>query len=320
MTKPEDVVFSPQSVSTMAYQVIEGRAADPNSGLTTGIPALDAVLNPHRPGELRTVLGYTSNYKSGLMNYIARTNAARFKDEAKNGGKLRVVITVTWEQSVEEQGVIDIANATGIDATSLMRGSINDGDWVRLKKASIQRGKLPWWALGHSSESNERRPRLSMSDVAHALEHITTTQNVEVGLVCLDYLQRIRREPGPTARETREQFMEIVDRAKDMALAFHTPVMLGSQSGRKVQSRQWRLPQKDDGQETSNLEQSSDSMLSVWMPKNDYPAGESVVYGDKSYLVTDDLLILGVMKQKFGIAPKIFGFRVNAAKNLIGEL
>lgn len=305
-------VFAPQVVSQRAVQVVEHRAAHPNEGIRTGIDRLDRELNPHRPGELRIVLGYTGNYKSGLMNYVARHNAKVIRDNGQ--AERRAVVTVTWEQSIEEQGIVDIAQLAVLDTTKMMRGELSETEWIALKRAATQRGKLPWWLIGHSSETNERRPRLSMSDLARCIEFMIDVQKIEPVLIVLDYLQRIRRDQGDTMRE---QFMTIVDRAKDMALAYHAPVMLGTQAGRQVKERKWRLPQVEDGQETSNLEQSADSLVSVWMPKNDYPAGTPIDYGDVSLTVSDNLLVLGVLKQKFGPSPRILPLHVKPEVNEI---
>ena len=310
MTEIEHSVFDPQTVSSRAVEIVKDRADNPLAGLKTGIPDVDRDLNPQRPGELRIVLGYTSNYKSGLMNYVSRHNAKRFaKDES---GK--AVVTVTWEQSIEEQGIQDISQLAVVDITQMMRGELQDSDWKKLKRAAVQRGKLPWWLIGHSNKDNKRRPRLSMSDVANALVYMVDEQQIEIGLIVLDYLQRIKREGR---NDTRIQFMDIVDRCKDMALAFGCPVILGSQAKRDVRSRTWKLPQTDDGQETSNLEQSADSLLSVWMPKQDYPEGQKIEYGKDVFEVNDNLLILGVMKQKFGPAPRIYGLHVKPEINEI---
>jgi replicative DNA helicase len=110
--------------------------------------------------------------------------------------------------------------------------------------------------------------------------------------------------------------MDIVDRAKDMALAFRCPVILGCQAGRGVKERQWRLPQLDDGQETSNLEQSADKFVSVWMPKNDYP-NQTIDGPTGPIMVTNNMLIIGIMKQKFGPAPVIGMYHVKPEVNEI---
>ncbi len=312
MSDPNKIIFAPQQVSTQAYQLIEERSQNPRVGIKTGIASVDAILNPHRPGELRIILGYTSNYKSGLMNYIARNTARDIMKRDESDKKC--VITVTWEQSVEEQGITDLAQLSVIDIGKMMRGELIQSEWSKLRKAAIERGGLPWWLIGHSSEDRERRPRMSMTDLAGALAALVDDQGVEPELICLDYLQRIKREGD---HDTRVQFMEIVDRCKDMALAFNVPVMLGSQAGRSVKTRKWQLPQLEDSQETSNLEQSADSFISLWMPKTSYPDGEIIEYGTDKFAVTQNMLVCGIMKQKFGIAPKIIFLHVKPEINMI---
>lgn len=313
-SNPEESVFAPQVVSAQAVQVIEDRHNNKGDGIITGITPLDRVLLPMRPGELVVVCGYTSNYKSGLMNYISRYHARKLQEaETEN----KAVITFTWEQSIEEQGIVDISQLTRIDVTRMMRGELEELDWKELRKGAVERGTLPWWLVGHSSEGNKRRPRLSMSDAAKVLEYISDVQKIQPVMVVLDYAQRIKRE---NSNSIREGLMDIVDRAKDMSLAFHCPVLLGCQSSRSVKERQWRLPQLDDGQETSNLEQSADKFISVWMPKNDYPDGQTIQYGKTWYTVTNNLLVLGVMKQKFGEAPRILQLHVKPEVNEIYAL
>lgn len=308
----EKHVFDPGMVSQATVNLLQDRKAHQSESINTGIEQLDAVLNPMRPGELVVVLGFTRNYKSGLMNYIARYHALRMRD---TGTTNRAVITFTWEQSIEEQGITDIAQLTSLDTGRMMRGQFTDEEWNLLLLGAMRRGTIPWWLVGHSASINERRPRLNMSEVTEVLEWIVDFQEIKPTLVVLDYLQRIKREKGETMRE---QFIGIVDKAKDLALAFHCPVMLGSQAGRTVvsnQTRTWRLPHVDEGQETSNLEQSADKLLSVWMPKNDHPLGTVLQYADKNYTVTENLLILGVMKQKFGPSPKIMQLEVHPETN-----
>ncbi len=319
VAQPEESVFAPQVVSTSAVQVIERRHANKDTGIETGIAPVDKWLLPMRPGELVAVVGFTSNYKSGFMNYVARYHARRLSGiaESQNGAGDPAVITFTWEQSIEEQGIVDISQLTKIDVTRMMRGDLEEPDWSLLRKGAIERGTLPWWLVGHSSEAARRRPRLSMSDAARMLEYIVDVQRVVPVLIVLDYLQRVKLESAVL----REGYMDVVSRAKDMALAFHCPVMLGSQAGRQVKERaNWKLPQLDDGQETSNLEQSADKFISLWMPKNDYPKGATFEYGNQWFTVTDNLLILGIMKQKFGPAPRIMQLHVDPQVNEIYPL
>lgn len=227
-------VFDPGMVSQATVNLLQDRKTHQSESIKTGIESLDAVLNPMRPGELIVVLGFTRNYKTGLKNFIARYHAMRLRD---TGASNQAVITSTWEQSIEEQGITDIAQLTTLDTGRMMRGELNDEEWSLLLLGAMRRGTLPWWLVGHSASVNERRPRLNMTEVYEVMEWIVDKQEIKPAIIILDYLQRIKREKGETMRE---QFISIVDKAKDLALAFHCPVILGSQAGRSVVSNQSR--------------------------------------------------------------------------------
>jgi len=304
-------VFTPEVVGERTLQVIEERTTDPRGGLELGIPSIDRVLLPMRPGEVIGVLGYTSNYKTGLMNYVARYHARKLA--MLNSDK--AVISVLWEQSIEEQGAVDIAQFIKIDATKMMRGELDANELIKLKEGAEKRGKIPWYLIGHSVLDKSRRSRMDMNDVSIAFKRLEDVLNVEPALVTLDYLQRIAR--GKKANTMREGFIEIVDRVKDMSLAIGVPVMLGCQAKRDVKRRVWKMPQQDDAQETSNFEQTCDKLISLWMPKNDEAIDSEGDKGELDWVVTDNLLLLMIAKQRFGPAPRLFQCHV---KPELGEI
>jgi len=302
----KEAVFTSREVSKLTVQEIERRRDNPRAGIDTGIPLLDDDLNPLRPGQLVCILGRPSNYKSGVMQVIARNATQQIEAD-------EIILYVTWEQSVEEHGLIELAATSRIDASKMARGELSETEWKELMKAAVKRGLTPLWLVGHSSQAGKRRPRLSMTDLGAALEYIVDEMEVKPRLILLDYLQRIRPDNGGSQRE---KMMGIVDRAKDMALAFNVPVILGTQAGRQVDERKWKLPMMADGQETSNLEQSADVMLSVWMPKTSEMLGDTVGVNPQLE-VTEDLLYLSLLKQKFGIAPRTYALKVEPAINEI---
>lgn len=314
--KNGEVIFRPSKIQEYAAEVILDRYENKDIGRETGIAELDYQTGgdflPMRPGELVGVLGYTSNYKSGFMSYVMRHHATLLRKAYEAKEHNFIVVSVLWEQSIEEQAIVDIAQITHLDSTKVMSGSITDHELKELQRGAIERGKLPWWLVGHSIKSKSRRPRLSMTEVEHSFYRIKEA-GFEPVLISLDYLQRIRREK----RDMREGFMDIVDSSKDLALAYHSPTLLGCQAKRDVQRRGWRLPQKDDAQETSNFEQSVDKLISLWMPKNDYPSGSELEYADRTYTVYERMLLLSILKQKFGKAPTLYEFNVNPQLNEI---
>jgi hypothetical protein len=297
-------VYSPKRIKELTWSVVADRITYPGKGIATGIEALDKVVLPMRPGEVIGILGYTSNFKTGLMNNMAHFHAKRIRDENLDN---QIVIRFDWEMAVEEQGVIDLARITQVDASKMMKGQMSLDEYDRLKIAADERERLPLWLVGHSSEGHERRPRLSMDDVHRSLEFIVDKLKLEPVLVLIDYLQRVRR----LKKEMRESYMDIVDDTKDIAIDFHCPTMLGCQSGRKVKSRTWRMPRADDAQETSNFEQTIDKGMAVWMPKNDFPVGTMKTFGARHYEITKNMLLINLFKQKFGQSPWLIETHVN---------
>ena len=313
------LVFDPQTSSHLAVQMVDNLRKDAGGGVQSGINDLDKILLPFRSGELVTVLGYTSNYKSGFMNWLSK-QALKLIDKEKSEDEF--VARVTWEQSVEEDTLSWLAGDANLSITKLARGLVDEKEWKVLQKSSIRRAITPMWIVGHSQlENTERRrarPRMTMNDVALALEYIcndATERKLKPKMIVLDYLQRIRPDTKD-GDSKREQMMEAVNRAKDAAIAFGCPVILGVQTGRQVMEREDKTPTIEDGQETSNIEQSSDKMFGVWYPVKTEKPG-SAIHGVQ---VTKNLLVLRLLKQKLGEAPKTFALFVDPEKNILGNI
>lgn len=312
-TDPNDIIFTPQQVSTLAMKVVEERKTTPGAGVRLGISSVDKDMLPLRPGELCAVIGRPSNYKTGLMLYAARNEVKKILD---SGVENECVVYITWEIAVEESGLIELANATHIDVSHIAQGTINDGDWAALMGAALQRAVTPLWVIGHSITYRKKRPTLTMSDVARAMVFIEDKLGYHPRLIVLDYLQQIQPE---NSVERRIQMLENVHRAKDMSLAMGCPVMLGVQAKREVDERKFKLPNMGDGMETSNIEHTADKILTVWMPKTTEEAG-SLVGSAPSAIVTDNLLFLGLAKQRYGVAGRIYPLYVDAATNDIAPM
>lgn len=290
--------YSPERAVANTLEVIQDRIDNPNTGIRQHIPGLGGVLNPWRAGELIGILGYTSNGKTSLVNYIVTQHAHAIQSwKADHEDYNHVNLYVTWEQSIEEQTIVDLSRVTAISANKIFKGELTvDELQTIMGMGADNRRKLPVWLMGHSIKDDRQRPRLSMKEVLDAVCWIEE-QGIVIDMIVLDYLQRIKRVKS----DLREGFMDVVDSAKDLAM--RCPVILLSQAKREVTSREFALPELDDSQETSNFEQSCDQFLSVWMPKQKYKIGDLLPFRGVGYTVTDKLLVLGILKQKMGDAP-----------------
>lgn len=307
-----ELIFAPQEAAKLAYDALERLKETRGTGVKTGIVSLDNVLLPMQPAELIVVLGYTSWYKSGMMNWLLR---AALKQAKEN----EVCIKATWEDSVEEDTLKWLSAEAGVSISSIVKGEVEDYD--SLDAAYIRRLKTPLWMIGHSNQrsnlAKRSRPRMTMTDVSKAVDFIqyeATDNKYKAKLIVLDYLQRIRPDVSD-GNTKREQMMEAVNKAKDLAIQMGCPVVLGVQASRSVLDRDYKLPRLDDGLETSNIEQSSDKVLSLWYPiKTEEPG---VLITQDRVAVSENLLIVGILKQKMGVAPVTLPLYVDPSRNLI---
>lgn len=312
------LVHLKEETAELTKKVIRRLQSDKGGGVPTGFAELDAVMRPLRPGDLCTVLGYTSHLKSFFMNYMAFEEANRIKARQNDD---QMVIKVTWEQSVEEDTLAWISAQGGLKTENMVRGFMGEADWKLMDKIGMARSLTPVVIVGHSLEesiqSRRARPRMTMTDVAMALDLIVNKifgRRMEPRLIVLDYLQRVRPDPAD-GDNRREQMMEIVNRAKDCAISFGCPVMLGVQTGRDKDAKgEEHIPRIDSGQETSGIEQASDVMYGTWYPIKTEKYGESCLGG----IVGPDLMILRALKQKLGgSAPHTFAMKIDPTCNRI---
>lgn len=305
-TPIEDIVYTSQQVGTMTLDVAK-EYRDPNRrGLITTLSDLDKFLLPMRPGRLISVIGLASNFKSSLMMFLARRCSEQILSN-------EVVVYATWEQSVEEHTLFEIANSAKVSAFDIARGEITDAQWACVQDAATGRQQMPIWVIGHSMQTRKKRPHLTMTTVGNALKLMEDTYKVKPGIIFLDYLQRI--ESDTVGEDRRVAQMHIVSRAKDMALACGCPVVLGVQAKQELLNDAWKLPGMYSAQETSNVAQTSDVILSVWMPKTTEQM--PCMVGKPPVNVTETLLILGLEKQKLGPANKIFYYETDPSRNEI---
>lgn len=297
MNNPENFVFDPSLVSTLTVGSIKAAREFPDC-LQTGIPQMDDHYVMHRPRRVNGILAYTSHGKTSVSNILARNFITQIAEN-------EIIVYATWEDSVEDMSLSFLANVSRIPIQSLFHGKLGINEWDEMMKAATQRAQTPLWLIGHSEQKEARRPRLTMTDIWAAMEYIADKRKKKVRAIFLDYLQRINRDDQKG--EMRGQYMGIMDRVKDLALAFDTDVIIGSQVGRDVKERKWKQPQDNDAQETSNFEQTCDGIVSLWIPKKTEKMGECLIekqgVNGQAVNVTDRLMLIQTLKQKKAAAP-----------------
>ncbi len=318
-SKPREIAHRPPEISRLVLDEVARRRQHPTAGTALGLPNVDAKLKPLRPGDLMTIIARPSHYKSGLAQWWARRLAQQSLDEESD----EVVVYTTWEMAIEELGIYDLSAAARLDASEVANGQLTDDDWAALQAAAMRRSALPLWYVGHSLANRKKRLRLTLWTVERALIWIEDNMQFRCRALFLDYLNLIQpeRELGG-APNMRTDLTEIVRVAKDLALELGCPVILLAQAHRRVDERMWKLPQMADAMETSSIEQYSDVVASLWMPKVTEPLGTTLTPpGSRDALeVTPNLLLLGLVKQKKGPAGGFWPLYVDPTRNFVGPM
>lgn len=315
--------FTPVQVGERAFGEVQGCIDWVNRGVKLGWPSIDEVIKPMRPGNLCIVQAYTSNYKTGFMLNWARRIA---EDIKTRGGRDEIVVYASWEETVEELGIYDLAYATGIDAGRMIDGSTTEAEMDRLRAAAGVRGTLPLWVMGNSLSERRKQNRMTLTDVAANLEWIEGNMDPprKPLAIFLDYLNLIQPEGRVWGDNRRTDIMELSFRARELAFRMGCPVIMGAQSNRLSNDRAWKLPQKPDVMESSAIEQYCQLMLSLWRPILTEPEGDLLRGPDGEQMddlpVTQNLLIMGLNKQKRGRAGGWWPLYIDPARNVVGPM
>jgi replicative DNA helicase len=308
------LIFTPNEASNATEQYIKGVRANNGDGMPLYIKSLEYSAKdkkgflPVKRGEIITILGRPGNGKTGFMLRWARERARDLKRRAALGEKTGIVLYFTMEQLIEELRLFHVAAEENISASDMASGKLQDEQWGTVQNSLRGLVTMPLWFAGKSLRRRKDKIKLTEEALYGALESIETWQaddvQQEIDSVYVDYLQRFRSG----GQDWVQYYGELVNGLKEMAGDFATRFVVGVQARREVDKREPPVPQGDDGQWTSSIEQQSDGMISVARPshykKEGDTFGETIVRGHTQMLVT-------VLKRKLG--PENFSKYVSFA-------
>jgi replicative DNA helicase len=207
---------------------------------------------------------YTSNYKTGFMMAWARKMAHNIIERDWQDA---VVVYVSWEDTVEEMGIYDLAHATTIDATEIQDGKLSDNEMKRLEEAAFKRGALPLWVLGNSLADRHEQPRMTLTQVREALRWLETAMSRRFVAVFLDYLNLIPPEGAHAFSDNRRTVLwKLTYRARDLSFTVGRAVIMGGNRTGSPMSASGSYRKKYDVMDRRLIEQYSHTMLSLWRP------------------------------------------------------
>jgi len=292
MTEYSDLIYTPNEIVTIGGEYLHDKRTNKDEVIPVGIKSLDKDFLPLSRGELVSIIARPGNGKTGFMMRWARDRAQWLEERNIQN---RVVVYATWEQSIEELYAFNIAADSRLSITNMAKGEITDGEWETILNSGAKRITMPLWFIGHSLKRRKKRPNLTVTALANALLEIEqwNDDKTNVDILFIDYLQRVKFDGKVESKTIGTS--DVLDRLKDCALAMGCPVVVGVQAVREVDKRDVQIPTLDDGQWTSNIEQTSDRVISLVRPQKyrqeSETFGETVVRGECQMLVS-------VLKQK----------------------
>lgn len=281
-------------------------------GITWGVPAIDKRVIPMRPGELVGLIGRPGHMKTSLLAYFAREEAKRI--QARGAAETEAVVYVTWEQSAEELEAF--FQADGED-------SVTDVAWGRAELAaltarSVGRVHVPIWVIGHGiGRAGKGTPRMTPDVILGAIETMREDFGVRPTLMLFDYIQLI---PVRRAQDRVQQVTEVPIRIKELALRIGCPALAGVQASRDVDTRKVKIPTERDAQWASSIEQTADKLFGLWRPVKTEQPGDVLEIGNRWYKVSDQLLIIKMLKQRFDRGTATWGMYFDPARLVLGEM
>ncbi len=291
------LVFTPIEASNAAEDYVKEIQENDGDGMPLYISKMEYSAKdkkgflPVKRGELIAVLGRPGNCKTGLMFRWARERAKYLKSI----GSKEVVLYWTMEQLVEELRLFHVAAEDGISASDMASGQIDD--WTGVTKSLRNMHTTPLWLAGKSRKRRKDKIKLTEQTFYDTLQSVEQWQgdNLIQGIdsVFCDYLQRYRSN----GQDWTQFYGDMVNAHKEMAGDFSTRIILGVQAKREVDKYTVPIPQMDDAQWTSGVEQQADGMISVTRPSHYKAQGAEfdgvIVKGHKQ-------LIVSVLKRKLG--------------------
>lgn len=258
-------------------------------GLPFGIPAVDRVVIPMRPGELVSFVARPGHCKTSIMAFLAIQEARRIVQR----GTQEAVVYCTWEQAAEELEAYFQADGE-YSVSDIAWGRV---DLDRLREKAVKRANFPIWIVGHGiGRAGEQSPRMTPLAVLKAVETMQSDFGVKPSLLLFDYIQAI---PTERAKDRVQQVTEMPIRIKELALRLGAPAVAGVQAARTVDERKIKIPEMREAQWASSIEQTCDKVFALWRPWQTEQPGDTIeLYDGGQYEVTEWLFVMRLLKQR----------------------
>ncbi len=224
-------------------------------GVPSKLTKLDNLLGGLQKSDLLILAGRPSMGKTALATNIAYEAARHFVREAEaNHQKPQAVGFFSLEMSAEQLAGRLLSADSGLNASSIRKGDLDNNQFSRLIESTQRMNSLPLFI--------DDTPALSISAIRTRARRLKRVNNL--GLLVVDYLQLVRGNSSRASENRVLEISEITMGLKAIAKELDIPVLALSQLSRAVEQRPDKRPQLSDLRESGSIEQDSDVVMFVF--------------------------------------------------------
>jgi len=301
----ERLIITPAESASLGINFIESLYAQRDRLMPLLLPGMDKYFMPLLPGELVAVVARTHNGKSWFMNQWSR----RMIQHLRARGRDEVIVWVDTEMTADSLGTSAIARGAGLRMTDVLYGK-SGLDMVALMNAARQVAEVPLYTIATRLGSKDGGAEVHLTNIQNGIRDLTKGQidgrQHKVAAIFVDYLQALPIDPtvkkSTVESQRRLQVSRDVDRLRSMGSMFGCPVIVGVQAKQELApteaQRALGLPTIYDGQETANIAQRPDRILSLSVAARNFSRGQAISYHGFNDAVRDGLMFVGVWKQR----------------------
>jgi len=312
-------IKSPQDIGTLGYNAAKKAAEAQETGIPLPLDIennngrmLSEYFAPLLNWEICAIQAQTSNGKTLFKDWWI-DETVRFLNENK---RKQIIIDVHLEESLEQVAFSKFSKMSGVKTASFARGDFKD--FEALQGFAIQLGNIDVWHIGVSADDPPDAPDLTLSNIYRAIASLkdgTLTGAPEnIALVSIDYLQALPFDNEVSRQkmenQRRLQVARDVNILREMTIKLEAPILVTVQAKQGLSGivEPFHIPQMYDGQETSNIAQRFDRIISLWMPSSTHPNKlhsviESTGGMGETVTVAANNMFIQVIKQRGGL-PK----------------
>jgi replicative DNA helicase len=197
-----------------------------SSIIITGMQMLNEMLGPgYRGGKIYTYAALPANFKSGLLLKTA-IDCIKYNGKTYRGKKdshKKAVVYFTMENTTAEtfertfNMTVNKENVTSFSSKHVI---------AELRKAEIIGNEDMELIVVYKPNRS-----ISTADIRYFIEELDE-DNVEVAMVCFDYIKRIR--PEEKAANEKEELKNVTNELRQIAIDFDIPVVTAAQLNRQA--------------------------------------------------------------------------------------